>query len=65
MSLRKRKQREIKEDKKIAVTFAALALLFQPFMKISLGRTIWNAVDVAIAILLIILWLKDNIQKNS
>ncbi|WP_246012315.1 DUF6804 family protein [Chryseobacterium salivictor] len=31
-----------------------LAILFQPFMKIALGRTIWNIVDVAVAIWLIV-----------
>lgn len=32
--------------------FAALAVLFQPFVKFALGRTIWNIVDVAIAVFL-------------
>nr|WP_317235635.1 DUF6804 family protein [Ornithobacterium rhinotracheale] len=27
-----------------------LALLFQPFFKISFGRTLWNSVDVLVAI---------------
>ena len=35
--------------------FAALALLFQPFFKIVLGRAIWNTVDVIVAIGLIYL----------
>jgi asparagine N-glycosylation enzyme membrane subunit Stt3 len=30
--------------------YIALALLFQPFIKIALGRTIWNIVDVLVAI---------------
>ena len=29
--------------------FAALAVLFQPFVKIALGRLIWNIVDVVVA----------------
>ena len=33
--------------------FAALALLFQPFFKIALGRTVWNLVDILVAISLI------------
>ncbi len=33
--------------------FLGLALLFQPIEKISLGREIWNVVDVIVAILLI------------
>ena len=28
--------------------FAALALLFQPFFKFTLGRTIWNVVDIIV-----------------
>ena len=43
----------------LTVTFASLALLFQPFIKIALGRTIWNVVDVIVAILLVLLWMKE------
>lgn len=43
----------------LMVVFGALALLFQPFVKIALGRTLWNVVDVVVAILLIALWLID------
>ena len=32
----------------------ALALLFQPFAKIALGRTVWNVVDIIVAAGLII-----------
>lgn len=35
--------------------FTALALLFQPFFKVALGRTIWNLVDVVVAVVLIVL----------
>lgn len=37
-------------------TFVTLALLFQPFAKIGLGRTVWNIVDVIVAIGLIVLF---------
>lgn len=49
------------EEKKneLAITFGALALLFQPFFKAALGRTMWNVVDVAVAVLLIVLWWKE------
>ncbi|MBQ0909747.1 hypothetical protein KBJ98_13620 [Flavobacterium sp. F-328] len=30
--------------------YMALAILFQPFFKLALGRTIWNIIDVIIAI---------------
>ena len=43
----------------LTVTFASLALLFQPFIKVALGRTIRNVVDVIVAVLLIIVWIKE------
>ena len=46
----------------LSITFGALALLFQPFVKVALGRTIWNVVDVVVAIGLIVLCLT---HKNS
>jgi len=42
-----------KGNKNLAFVFLALAILFQPFLKISLGREIWNFVDVIIGIFLI------------
>ena len=38
-----------KEKMGIIVTFIALALLFQPFGKVALGREVWNLVDIAVA----------------
>lgn len=32
------------------VIFALLAVLFQPFFKIALGRTLWNVIDIIVAI---------------
>ena len=49
-----------KKDEKIMIVFIALALLFQPFLKIALGRFIWNIVDVVVAGFLIISVLKNN-----
>jgi hypothetical protein len=43
----------------LAVTFGALALLFQPFAKIALGRAMWNVVDVIVAIGLMVLVIAD------
>jgi hypothetical protein len=46
--------------------YIALALLFQPFIKIALGRTIWNIVDVITAIgLLISAFTDDKKLKTS
>lgn len=39
----------------LGFTFAALAVLFQPFIKIALGRVIWNIVDVIVAVGLVYL----------
>lgn len=47
------------KKKELAITFGVLAFLFQPLIKISLGRGVWNMVDVIVAILLLILWLKE------
>ncbi len=35
------------------IIYGALALLFQPFFKIALGREMWNIVDVIVGIGLI------------
>jgi hypothetical protein len=36
------------------IIYGALALLFQPFFKIALGREIWNIMDVIVGIGLIV-----------
>jgi len=36
------------------ILYTGLGLLFQPFIKIALGRHIWNIVDVVIAIWLLL-----------
>lgn len=43
----------------LCILFGALALLFQPFAKIVLGRVMWNFVDVIVAFGLIVLWWKN------
>lgn len=42
-----------------AIVFGALALLFQPFIKVALGKAMWNVVDVVVAIALILLWYRN------
>lgn len=40
------------------ILYGALAILFQPFFKIALGREVWNIVDVIVGIGLILsIWL--------
>lgn len=48
-----------KKHMPLVFIFGSLALLFQPFIRITLGRTIWNIVDVVVAILLMILWYQE------
>lgn len=48
------------------VMYVALALLFQPFFKVALGRTLWNVVDVIVGIgLLISVFKNKNAATNS
>ena len=49
-----------KEEKMpFCIIASSLALLFQPFVKVVLGRAIWNIVDVIVAIALVFLWYKN------
>lgn len=49
--------------KELAISFAIIAVLFQPLIKFTLGREMWLVVDIIVAILLIVLALKK--QQNS
>ena len=51
-----------KNQKNLMVVFGALALLFQPFIKIALWRVMWNIVDVFVAILLLGIYV---FEKNT
>lgn len=53
------RQYYVAKKEELAITFSVLALLFQPLMKISLGRGGWNMIDIAVAVLLLILWYKE------
>lgn len=41
------------EQNNLMYLFIFFAILFQPFIKIALGRQIWNIVDVVVVVLLI------------
>ena len=57
--------RYYKNDKVIAsCVFGVLALLFQPIFKVALGKTIWNIVDVVVAICLLVLVLLNKEKKE-
>ncbi len=49
------------QEKQVLLSFVSfsIVLLFQPFIKFHLGRTIWNVVDVIIGLLLIALFLYE------
>ncbi len=47
------------------IIYAALALLFQPFFKIALGRELWNIVDVVVAIGLLLSLFANRLINNS
>lgn len=48
----------------LGFVFAAFALLFQPFFKVALGRTIWNIVDVIVAVGLLYLLISTFKKKR-
>ena len=49
----------------VAIVAGALALLFQPLIKITLGRVVWNVVDVIAAIALIALFIYELKNKKN
>jgi uncharacterized membrane protein YccC len=52
-----------KKQQTEVLVFIALALLFQPFFKISFGRTLWNIIDALVAIGLIVSIFKSSNKK--
>jgi hypothetical protein len=46
------------------ILYIGLALLFQPFFKIALGRFLWNLVDVIVAIGLLLSIVLNNKNKT-
>lgn len=48
-----------KENKIEMIIYGGLALLFQPFLKISLGRELWNIIDLAVGVGLLISFYID------
>jgi hypothetical protein len=46
------------------IIYCGLALLFQPFFKVALGRQVWNIVDIVVGIgLLLSIWIKPKNQS--
>ena len=44
--------------------YIALALLFQPFAKVALGRTLWNVVDVMVGVGLVASLFLKNMNRR-
>lgn len=55
------------QRKNVPMTFVffGLAVLFQPVVKIALGRTLWNIVDVVVAIFLVVLAFIDKPKLHN
>lgn len=54
------------EDKQTEmIIYIGLALFFQPFFKVALGRLVWNIVDVIIGLILIISIWNNKTQKQA
>ncbi len=53
-----------KENKTEMIIYIGLAILFQPFFKIALGRFLWNVVDVIVAIGLLLSIVLNNKNKT-
>ena len=53
------KANQVEKSEQVFI-YIALALLFQPFYKIALGRELWNIVDVVVGVgLLISIFIKN------
>lgn len=51
--------------KGLAITFSIVAVLFQPFIKFTLGREIWLIVDILVGGFLLALVFKDKLRKKQ
>lgn len=54
----------VKEHQFEVFVYISLALLFQPFFKVALGRQIWIYLDVIVGVYLILSILREN-KKNE
>lgn len=55
---------QYRSNQTMMVIFISLALLFQPFFKIALGRSLWNIIDLIVALFLVIS-IKINLNKPN
>ena len=58
--------KEFKDERVLlGIIWIAIAVLFQPFFKIALGRTLWNVVDVVVAVLAICSFMRCLKQRKD
>lgn len=49
----------------MTIVYVGLAILFQPLIKISLGRELWNIVDVIVGVGLIVsIFVKPKLERK-
>jgi len=54
-----------RQENTITIAYVGLAILFQPLLKISLGRELWNIVDLIVGIGLIVsIFVKPKLEKK-
>ena len=47
------------------ILYGSMALLIQPFLKVAFGRQIWNIIDIALGLgLLVSIFLKQKTEKK-
>ena len=56
-------QANVNQRKDMIIIYIGLALLFQPFFKVALGRQIWNIVDLVVSVFLITTIFIDRQRK--
>ena len=56
-------QANVNQRKDMTIIYIGLALLFQPFFKVALGRQIWNIVDLVVSVFLITTIFIDRQRK--
>lgn len=56
-----------KNDKSLVILWVCSAILINPFIKIPLGRTIWNIVDIVWALIILATLVRDfrRLKKNE
>ena len=51
------------KNENAVLIYIALAILFQPFVKFAFGRTIWNSIDVIVAVGLLLSLMKKSARN--